>query len=109
MKNLDACMTGLCRLPSRARGALLSARRAAAGAALREAKAIAPQRTGRLRASISCREKNGTFVLSAKAPYAALVERGTRRQSARPFLLPVARRSGYVQRAADELRKAVKP
>lgn len=109
MRNLDACMTTLCRLPSRAQGALLSARRAAADAALKEAKALAPQRTGRLRASVSCREENGTTILSAKTPYAALVERGTRRRSARPFLLPAAQGSGYGQRAADELRKAVKP
>ena len=109
MRNLNACMGRLRLLPSRVQDALLSARRAAAGAALKEAKALAPQRTGWLRASISCREKNGTSVLSAKAPYAALVERGTRRQSARPFLLPAAQGSGYGQRAADELRKAVKP
>lgn len=108
MKNTEKCAERLRALPANAREALLSARRAAADAALREAEALAPYRTGRLRASLTRREESGKNVLSAHVPYAAFVEMGTRRQSARPFLRPAADRCDYAGRAAYELRKAMK-
>lgn len=108
MKNLHACESKLRSLPLRAREALLSARRTAVRAALDEARISAPRRTGKLSNSLHSREENETSILSAKTPYAAFVERGTRRVPARPFLLPAAQSSGYAQKAADELRKAMK-
>jgi HK97 gp10 family phage protein len=53
------------------------------------ARALAPVRTGRLRASIAV-EVSGTGAVSviADAPYAVYVELGTSRQSPQPFLRP---------------------
>ena len=108
MRNAEKCGERLRTLPVNAREALLSAHRECARQALMEAKALAPYRTGRLRASLTCREENGRNVLSAHAPYAVFVERGTRHCPARPFLRLAARHCDYAGRAAYELRKAMK-
>ena len=108
MKNLDACIRRLRALPDRSREALEAACQESAQTALEYARALVPVRTGRLKNSLKYREENGKSVLSAGTPYAEAVERGTRRRKARPYLRPAARDSRLLQRAASEIRKAMK-
>lgn len=56
--------------------------------AAREAQAVAPNRTGRLRSSVFARQgaDNHTLVLGASVPYAPYVLYGTRKMRGNPFL-----------------------
>lgn len=61
--------------------------RQAAEAVADEARKQCPVDSGRLRESIdTARAGNGHYVVSADAPYAAVVEFGTSRTEPRPFL-----------------------
>ena len=67
-----------------------------AEAAAREARALAPVRTGALRGSISAspaawQGDTAAAAVAAAVPYAVYVELGTCRQSPRPYLRPAAR------------------
>ena len=59
---------------------------AAANAVCESAKALAPVETGRLRNSIRVRAEGGQAYVFTDCEYAAAVEFGTSRRSARPFL-----------------------
>lgn len=63
---------------------------AAQGAAL-DARARAPVDSGALRQGIEIRAlSNGAQAVVSTAPHGAMVELGTRRMAARPYLLPAA-------------------
>ncbi|HYG66098.1 MAG TPA: HK97-gp10 family putative phage morphogenesis protein [Anaeromyxobacteraceae bacterium] len=82
------------RLSGRIAAAVAEETLAGAEAVAREAKALAPVDTGRLRASIEAlREGRTSAVVVARAPYAAFVEYGTRRMAAQPFMRPAAQRA----------------
>lgn len=59
------------------------------------ARALCPVATGRLRESISAHEDG----VSADAPYAFIVEEGSRAQAARPFLCPAADMAAFAEKA----------
>jgi HK97 gp10 family phage protein len=77
-----------------------------------EARRLAPVKTGRLRQSIAAAALPGaaTAEVQCQAPYGRFVEFGTRRQPARPFLLPAALSQGRAaaQAIADLLRGRIK-
>ena len=81
-----------------ARTGAVKGAQAAAQAIARDARALAPVRTGRLRESIDGRiESSGPdevrAVVGSDVEYAAAVELGARGRPARPFLLPAAERN----------------
>lgn len=108
MRGLDSALAHLSALPGRAGEAALGAAREAAAEAALQARAAAPVQTGALRASLSAVFREDGAEAKTACPYAALVEGGTRRTPARPFLLPAARGADYFARAARALREAVK-
>lgn len=64
-----------------------AARESAERAAM-EARRLCPVDTGRLRASIATSQVEGGWRFGSDAPYASLVELGTARTPAQPFLRP---------------------
>lgn len=76
-----------------AAGAALTVASAAALAA-REARAKAPQRTGRLKGSIS----SSGNVVRAEVRYAGFVERGTSKMAAEPYFFPAVHDAEVVLR-----------
>ena len=63
----------------------------AAQGAAQDARARAPVDSGALRQGIEIRPlSNGAQAVVSTAPHAAMVELGTRRMAARPYLLPAA-------------------
>jgi len=93
------------RLPEVVRNQINEATSQTAMAVQAGAKARAPVRTGLLRRSIkrSMDKRRGAAKVRATAPHAHLVEFGTVRMSARPFLLPAAEaeRHNYIARARE--------
>ena len=59
------------------------------------AKQLAPVRTGELRDSIDGEVTPGGVRVFASAPYAKLVEEGTSKQAAQPFLTPAFERTKH--------------
>lgn len=59
-----------------------------------EAKRLVPVRTGRLRNSIGIEEiRKLSIVIAATAPYAGIVEFGTSRMVARPYMRPAIQKN----------------
>lgn len=86
---------------------LAEAAQAAASQAAEEARRNVPVDTGELRESITCSADGLTAQVRADAPYAALVEYGTRRMPPRPFLRPAAMtaQETFAARAREALKE----
>lgn len=79
----------------------------AAQDALKMAQTLVPVRTGALRDSLQqIITETGAEIL-ARRPYAIYLEYGTRRMSARPFLLPALRESDYPARMIRAMQEAI--
>ena len=69
----------------------------AGAAGLTEARNLVPVKTGALRDSIYADVvSDDTLALGAKAPYAAIIEYGSSKQGAKPFIEPAARTAAKV-------------
>lgn len=81
-----------------------------AAAAKAEAAALAPVRTGRLRASIAAESHGLSGAVCADCEYAPLVELGGRGNPARPFLYPAAQSQvqAFPERAARAFSETLK-
>lgn len=110
-------VTGAAALGARLRGieaalrrALADGLRAEARAVRDEARASAPRKTGRLKASIVAEEDHAGPFVAGRAPYARFVEFGTRTVPARPFLYPALLRArrGAGARLAALLARALR-
>lgn len=74
---------------------------------LKTAQAIVPVRTGALRNSLQQNTWAVGAEILARRPYAIYLEYGTRRMSARPFLLPAAREADYLARMIRAMQEAI--
>ena len=108
MTGLDAALRRLSALPERLEAAALSAADAAAREAVQAARSLVPVRTGALRASIRVQPLSNGASAEAAQPYAFLVEAGSTRVPARPYLLPAARLADYPRRAARACQEVLK-
>ena len=94
-------------LPGRAEAALAAAALQAAQNTALQARTSAPRRTGALRASVFAASAEGGAKASASVPYAALIELGSLRRPARPFLLPAARQADFSALAQAALQEVI--
>ena len=108
MKGCSAALARLDALPGLCRKALADACREAAREIARDARFLAPVRTGRLRASITAEADGWAARVSARVPYAAAVEEGSLRRPPHPFLGPAAQRADFAGQAARALREVMK-
>ena len=90
MRETAALLAKINRIPAACEAAAAGAVRSAAEAALAAARSMAPVETGRLRASLQLEVDSGRGAVFTDCEYAAAVELGSRRNSARPFMLPAA-------------------
>lgn len=103
MRETAALLAKINRIPAACEAAAAGAVRSAAEAALAAARSMAPVETGRLRASLQLEVDSGRGAVFTDCEYAAAVELGSRRNSARPFMLPAAQAAQKV--FADEARQ----
>lgn len=104
---LDSALFSLGRLPAQLQQALTLETEKAAQEALKTAQALAPVKTGALRSSLHVLSLPQGAELLASRPYAIYLEYGTRRMSARPFLLPALRASHYSARMRRAMQEAI--
>ena len=108
MTGLPAALRRLSALQGRLEAAALSAADAAAREAVQAARSLVPVRTGALRASIRVQPLSNGAVVEAARPCAFLVEAGSLRVPARPYLLPAARLADFPGRAARACQEVLK-
>lgn len=108
MTGVSALSARLSALPGKMRSALERAALDAARKTAEDARHAAPVRTGALRASIAAIPVPGGAKSSAGAPYAAIVEGGSRRAAAQPFLRPAFEMSDFAARAARAIQEELR-
>lgn len=107
MTGLQSALSGLQRIESRLRANIRKENDQAAQHALKTAQILVPVRTGALRNSLQAQSAPLGMEISAHRPYALYLEYGTKRMSARPYLLPAAREADYPARMLRAMQEAI--
>ena len=107
MTGLSGVLGRLASLPGSLQEASLRAAQTAAQEAAAQARSMAPVRTGALRASIAAAPAPRGAQAAASCPYAAIVELGSLRSAAQPYLLPGALAVDYAGLCGQALREAM--
>ena len=108
IRGLSALLSSLAAMPSKAQKAQMKAARNAARNARQQAQAAVPVHTGALRASITVKPLPNGAAVQAGKPYAALVELGSLRTPARPYLLPAAQSVQYPLQVFNALKEGLR-
>ena len=107
MTGLDSALSRLLQMPRKLDRLVQQETEKTAQEALSRAQSLVPVRTGALRNSLQQSPiTNGAEIL-ARRPYAIYLEYGTRRMSARPFLLPALQESDYSARMTRAMQEAI--